>query len=282
MNRLWRWLLATSALKFFHRPWHRWSTPGTFRFWSSAILVLRTQHNIIHSYIFPLKDAKGVDTSYPHRKLTLFHTLSVDATAANTLAAGGEWLSETLDVLFGKRDVYPGAVVLPNRSVGDTFVWYSKQFSYLYRFATVWLDTMRWQPRLGRMLMKVEGAGKKRLFPIDSPLYQASVRPIHDWAMTVLARLKMDGTYNQTQPLEYLIGKKKWFSFDLKAATDSLPVILTSCMIAGLFGNPFATSWTFILCSVVFQLPYLDKKGYRSSVVTFTKVVYLLSACAKG
>lgn len=45
-------------------------------------------------------------------------------------------------------------------------------------------------------------------------------------------------------------------------------------MIAGLFGNPFpfATSWTFILCSVVFQLPSsLDNQGYRSSVVTFTK-----------
>lgn len=65
------------------------------------------------SFFFTLKDAKGVDTSYPHRKLTLFHTLPVDATAAITLAAGGEWLSETLDVLFGKRDVYPGAVVLP-------------------------------------------------------------------------------------------------------------------------------------------------------------------------
>ena len=73
------------------------------------------------SYLFPFKYAKGVDTSYPHRKLTLFHTLPVDATAAITLAAGGEWLSETLDVLFGKRDVYPSAVVLPNRSVGDAF-----------------------------------------------------------------------------------------------------------------------------------------------------------------
>ena len=123
-------------------PWLRWSTPGTFRFLSSAILVLRTQPN---SYQFPFKD---VDTSYPHRKLTLFHTLPVDATAAITLAAGGEWLSETLDVLFGKRDVYPGAVVLKNRSAGDAFVWYSKLFSYLYQFATVWLDTdtMRWQP----------------------------------------------------------------------------------------------------------------------------------------
>ena len=72
-------------------PWLRWSTPGTFRFWSSAILVLRTQHNQYYSSIFSLKDAKGVDTSHPHRKLTLFHTLPVDATAAITLAAGGEW-----------------------------------------------------------------------------------------------------------------------------------------------------------------------------------------------
>lgn len=61
----------------------------------------------------------------------------MDATAAITLAAGGEWLSETLDVLFGKRDVYQGAVVLPNRSAGDAFVWYSKLFSYLYRFSVV-------------------------------------------------------------------------------------------------------------------------------------------------
>ncbi|KAK9082361.1 hypothetical protein Syun_031915 [Stephania yunnanensis] len=57
--------------------------------------------------------------AYPHGKRTLFHTLPVDATAAITLAAGGEWLSDTLDVLFCKRDVDPGAVVLPNRSAGD-------------------------------------------------------------------------------------------------------------------------------------------------------------------
>lgn len=84
----------------------------------------------------------------------------MDATAAITLAAGGEWLSDTLDVLFGKRDVYPGAVVLPNRSAGDA---YSKLFSYLYRFATVWLDTMRWQPQLGRMGMKVEGVREEKV-----------------------------------------------------------------------------------------------------------------------
>lgn len=51
--------------------------------------------------------------------------------------------------------------------------------------------------------MKGEEAGKKRLFPIGSPLYQALVRPIHDWAMTVLARYSLILTYNQTQSLQY-------------------------------------------------------------------------------
>lgn len=52
----------------------------------------------------------------PIHKLTLFHTLPVDANPAITLAAGEEWLSETLDVFFGKRDLYLGAVVLPKCS----------------------------------------------------------------------------------------------------------------------------------------------------------------------
>lgn len=107
------------------------------------------------------------------------------------------------------------------------------------------------------------GSREKRLFAIGSPLYQALVRPIHDWAMSVLARLRMDGTYNQTQPLQR--GKIKFFSFDLNTAIDSLPLILTSCMIAGLFGNPFPFSDVqFRLCSVVFQLAYsLKAIGHR-------------------
>lgn len=33
--------------------------------------------------------------------------------------SGGEWCCDTLDVSFGKRDVYPGTVLLPNRSARD-------------------------------------------------------------------------------------------------------------------------------------------------------------------
>ena len=36
------------------------------------------------------------------------------------------------------------------KPAGDSIEKYIKLFSYLYRFATVWLDTMRCQPQLGR------------------------------------------------------------------------------------------------------------------------------------
>jgi len=41
-------------------------------------------------------------------------------------------------------------------TAGYAFVWYSKLFSNLYRFATVWLDTMHWQPPHARMGMKID------------------------------------------------------------------------------------------------------------------------------
>lgn len=86
----------------------------------------------------------------------------MDATAAITLAAGGEWLSETLDVLFGKRDLYPGAVVLKNRSAGDAFVWYSKLFivsichsvvRYNALAASAWQDGNEGRGRKGYSLL---------------------------------------------------------------------------------------------------------------------------------
>lgn len=171
MNQVFRWqsfeLHKRSNFGILIAP-KIWSTPGTFiRFWSEAILVCRTQHKYSS---FPIWKRCC-------RKLTLFHT---DATAAITFA-GGELQSSPLDILFGKRNFDPGALVLPNRSAGDVGC---EIFSYLYQFAAVCLDTMGWQLRLGRMgeLIKVEGAGKSLLFAIGL------VRPIHNRAMTVLAR----------------------------------------------------------------------------------------------
>ena len=90
MNRLWRGLLATSALKFLHRYCPGFDDQPLAHLGFDLRKSWSSGPNTIFFLDISFK-AKGVDTSYPHRKLTLFHTLPVDATAAITLAAGGEW-----------------------------------------------------------------------------------------------------------------------------------------------------------------------------------------------
>lgn len=79
---------------------------------------------------------------------------------------------------------------------------------------------MRTRPENGRFGTK----GWVRVFAIGNPILQALLKPLHNWTMSVLRLLPMDGTYDQTRPLKRLIGKMELFSFDLKAATDSLPI----------------------------------------------------------
>lgn len=97
----------------------------------------------------------------------------------------------------------------------------------------------------GRFGTKLEGAGKVRVFAMCNPVLQNMVRPL--WVMTVLKLLPTDGTFDQLRPLGCLKGLMKLFSFDLKAATDSLPVIFSRqaltfrwSFIVRLGRNPYA------------------------------------------
>lgn len=53
-------------------------------------------------------------------------------------------------------DSYSYSIAGDSITAGYAFVWYSKLFSNLYQFATVWLDTMHWQPPHVRMGMKID------------------------------------------------------------------------------------------------------------------------------
>lgn len=62
----------------------------------------------------------------------------------------------------------------------------------------------------------------------------------------------------------------KLFSFDLKAATDSLPVVLSEAMLTGLFGEAFAESWRQIMTQASFRSPE-PLRGTRGRLYRFTK-----------
>lgn len=51
----------------------------------------------------------------------------------------------------------------------------------------------------------------------------------------------MDGTFNQTAPLDRLTGADKVYSFDFKSATDRWPLALQVDFVKELFGNTFSS-----------------------------------------
>lgn len=109
----------------------------------------------------------------------------------------------------------------------------------------------------GRLASKKEGAGKIRIFALANPLLQGMVRPIHDWLMTILSLIRSDGTLNQLRPLSFIRHRLEYYSFDWKAATDSMPAGLTEWLVGAIFGYDFAAAWmTWSLRWLGFQLPY--------------------------
>jgi hypothetical protein len=83
---------------------------------------------------------------------------------------------------------------------------------------------------LAKLGFKEEAAGKVRVFAMVDPFTQWVMRPIHLAIFTILRAIPMDGTFNQTRPvnrLRHLDPKDRWFySIDLSAATDRLPIKL--------------------------------------------------------
>lgn len=87
--------------------------------------------------------------------------------------------------------------------------------------------------RPGRIAQVVEGAGKRRLFAIGYYIKQRLLRTVHDWTMSVLRTIPMDGTFDQEGPIRRLrrmaerskdSNRMKIDSYDLKSATDRWPL----------------------------------------------------------
>jgi len=97
----------------------------------------------------------------------------------------------------------------------------------------------------GRLCCACTGEGKRRVFAIGNYINQRLLYPFHQWLASVLRLIPMDGTFDQTAPLDRLAGSPGTaYSIDLKAATDRWPFTLMACMTASLFGEEFATAAT--------------------------------------
>nr|UPW42151.1 MAG: putative RNA dependent RNA polymerase [Xinjiang mito-like virus 50] len=93
--------------------------------------------------------------------------------------------------------------------------------------------------KLGKLCLKQEAAGKVRVFAMVDSWTQTLLGTLHDGLLKILSSIPQDGTYDQHKPVKVLIGKgiTTFYSFDLSAATDRLPIDLQVRIISWLFNN---------------------------------------------
>lgn len=134
-------------------------------------------------------------------------------------------------------------------------LWLDRFFKEVIRYS----DPLKYDvdPVLGRLGFKEEAAGKVRVFAMVDPITQWLLKPLHDWAFSILRRIPMDGTFDQIAPLRFVDWSTTHYSFDLSAATDRIPVQLAERLLSSMIGEEGARLWVQLLVG----RPYFNSKS---------------------
>lgn len=131
----------------------------------------------------------------------------------------------------------------------------------------------------GRLCSSCTGDGKRRLFAIGNYVNQRLLKPLHSWLNSVLVKIPMDGTFDQTAPLRRLYGVTGTVhSVDLTAATDRWPLLLMFELCQALFGRSFASSAVnSTLGTNIFDVGFVKRKHSSVSFVAGQPLGYYSS-----
>jgi len=117
---------------------------------------------------------------------------------------------------------------------------------------------------MGYLGMKLESAGKVRVFALMDCWTQWLLKPFHDCLFDLLRQIPQDGTFDQLKPIERLLAKASlkgvpMYSFDLSAATDRLPLRLQKTLLSPFLTSWGAELWGHLVSSRPFTVPLLPK-----------------------
>jgi len=126
------------------------------------------------------------------------------------------------------------------------------------------------QPILGKLSLKMEAAGKVRVFAMVDVWTQWLMKPLHDTIFDqILAGIDQDGTRDQMAPIYRLlkVDPATLHSLDLSAATDRVPLWLQQALVAHFTSETFALSWARFLVDRGYSLQFIDKGGKMVAAV---------------
>lgn len=94
--------------------------------------------------------------------------------------------------------------------------------------------------------------GKTRIIGILDYWTQTALLPLHKLLNNLLKNITSDCTFNQDHFSNCLPSSGPYYSFDLTAATDRMPISLQKEVIGCIIGQDKAEAWARILTAVSF------------------------------
>lgn len=104
-----------------------------------------------------------------------------------------------------------------------------------------------YKPLLGKLALFGDKEGKTRVVAIVDYWTQSCLRPYHDALMGILRGLSTDCTFDQGSFKRILTFPGPYYSLDLKAVTDRMPLWLEKAIMVEVFGSDKADSWARLL-----------------------------------
>jgi len=132
--------------------------------------------------------------------------------------------------------------------------------------------------KLGKISLKFEPAGKLRPFAIVDFWTQWALTPLHKTIFEMLRLIPSDATFDQTGKTEMFAQRlhamkiREVYSYDLKAATDTIPILLYKVLFSYLFSAKTTSLWLGLLTDREFYLP--TNRAFRiphKTTVTYSR-----------
>jgi hypothetical protein len=114
---------------------------------------------------------------------------------------------------------------------------------------------------LGRLAIVRNVSGKSRVVGMTNYWIQVALYPIHKAIFGFLGTLTTDGTFDQHKPIFDLLKsnnvfQRKYYSFDLSAATDRLPLKLQGQVLSSFTDQRLADLWMQLV-----SIPFATNEG---------------------
>jgi hypothetical protein len=205
-----------------------------------ALNLLETAAREFHFTDEEVVTAKPQDSPTPKPMDPVLARMLLDAKASEISVKTGRPRAEVLLELEQESSSRPVKDPLGSQPTFSRFFWGTRD-----RFSTVGIPEGypndekegAHAPILGRLHAIDEPAGKVRVVAIADYWTQVAMKPIHEHLFALLKGIKTDATFDQTGRVDeyFRMGLSPHWSFDLKSATDLIPLALYKEVLTPLF-----------------------------------------------